>query len=174
VDVFVSAVGTGGTITGVGEVLKARNPAVRVVAVEPAGAAVLSDGPAGKHQMPGIGVGFIPEVLNRAIVDEVVAVTDDEAFEMARRLARGEGILAGASSGHYCSLLKLPPLLRQMQQVILACAQEGCGLSATPLLSWYFFSVRFLEYWCSALIRSVQYSSPADRHFVTLRGRSGS
>ncbi len=99
VDVFVSAVGTGGTITGVGEVLKARNPAVRVVAVEPAGAAVLSGRPAGKHQMPGIGVGFIPEVLNRAILDEVVVVTDDEAFEMARRLAREEGILAGISSG---------------------------------------------------------------------------
>jgi cysteine synthase len=99
VDVFVCAVGTGGTITGVGEVLKARNPDVRVVAVEPAGAAVLSGHPAGKHQMPGIGVGFIPEVLNRAILDEIVAVTDDEAFEMTRRLAREEGILAGISSG---------------------------------------------------------------------------
>jgi cysteine synthase len=99
VDVFVSAVGTGGTITGVGEVLKARKPAVRVVAVEPAGAAVLSGHPAGKHQMPGIGVGFIPEVLNRAILDEIVAVTDDDAFEMTRKLAREEGILAGISSG---------------------------------------------------------------------------
>jgi cysteine synthase A len=99
VDVFVSAVGTGGTITGVGEVLKARKPAVRVVAVEPAGAAVLSGHPAGQHQMPGIGVGFIPELLNQAILDEIVAVTDDDAFEMTRRLAREEGILAGISSG---------------------------------------------------------------------------
>jgi cysteine synthase A len=99
VDVFVSAVGTGGTITGVGEVLKARKPGVRVVAVEPAGAAVLSGGPAGKHQMPGIGVGFVPAVLNRAVVDEVSVVTDDEAFECARRLGREEGILAGVSSG---------------------------------------------------------------------------
>lgn len=99
VDVFVSAVGTGGTITGVGEVLKERNPAVRVVAVEPDGAAVLSGRPAGKHQMPGIGVGFVPEVLNRAVIDEIVAVTDDEAFGAARRLAREEGILAGVSSG---------------------------------------------------------------------------
>ena len=99
VDAFVCAVGTGGTITGVGEVLKARKPAVRVVAVEPAGAAVLSGHPAGKHQMPGIGVGFIPEVLNEAIIDEIVAVTDDDAFEMTRRLAREEGILAGISSG---------------------------------------------------------------------------
>src|SRR6202795_753252 len=79
VDVFVSAVGTGGTITGVGEVLKERKPATRVVAVEPAGAALLSGGSAGAHQMPGIGVGFIPAVLNRSIIDEVIAVTDNDA-----------------------------------------------------------------------------------------------
>jgi cysteine synthase A len=99
VDVFVSAVGTGGTITGVGEVLKKRKPGVRVVAVEPAGAAVLSGRPAGEHRIPGIGVGFIPTVLNRAILDEVIAVTDEAAFDCARRLAREEGILAGISSG---------------------------------------------------------------------------
>jgi cysteine synthase A len=99
VDVFVAGVGTGGTITGVGEVLKERNPHVRVVAVEPAGAAVLSGGPVSTHQMPGIGVGFIPDVLNRSIIDEVIVVTDDEAFAAARRLARVEGILAGVSSG---------------------------------------------------------------------------
>jgi cysteine synthase A len=99
VDVFVSAVGTGGTITGVGEVLKQRKPTVRVVAVEPAGAALLSGRPAGTHQMPGIGVGFIPKVLNRSIIDEVVVVTDEEAFACARRLAREEGIMAGVSSG---------------------------------------------------------------------------
>ncbi|MGA2737323.1 MAG: cysteine synthase A [Bryobacteraceae bacterium] len=99
VDVFVSAVGTGGTITGVGEALKQRKPGVRIVAVEPAGAALLSGGSAGKHQMPGIGVGFIPEVLNRAIIDEAIAVTDEEAFECSRRLARSEGIVAGISSG---------------------------------------------------------------------------
>jgi cysteine synthase A len=99
VDVFVSAVGTGGTITGVGEVLKQRKPGVRVVAVEPAGAAVLSGRPAGEHRIPGIGVGFIPAVLNRSILDEVIAVTDEAAFDCARRLAREEGILAGVSSG---------------------------------------------------------------------------
>ena len=99
VDVFVSAVGTGGTITGVGQVLKERKPGVRVVAVEPAGAAVLSGRPAGNHLIPGIGVGFVPEVLDRGILDEVVAVTDEEAFDSTRRLAREEGILAGVSSG---------------------------------------------------------------------------
>lgn len=99
IDVFVCAVGTGGTITGVGEVLKQRKPSVRIIAVEPAGAAVLSGRPAGNHLIPGIGVGFIPEVLNRSILDEVIAVTDEDAFESARRLARDEGILAGVSSG---------------------------------------------------------------------------
>jgi cysteine synthase len=95
VDVFVSAVGTGGTITSVGELLKERKPAVKVVAVEPAGAAVLSGKPAGSHQMPGIGVGFVPAVLNRKLIDEVIAVSDLDAFACARRLARDEGVLAG-------------------------------------------------------------------------------
>jgi cysteine synthase len=99
VDVFVAGVGTGGTITGVGETLKLQKPSVRVIAVEPAGAALLSGGAAGSHQMPGIGVGFIPPVLNRAIIDEVAVVTDEQAFLGARRLAREEGILAGVSSG---------------------------------------------------------------------------
>jgi cysteine synthase len=99
VDVFVAGVGTGGTITGVGEALKLRKPSVWVIAVEPAGAALLSGGTAGSHQMPGIGVGFIPQVLNRAIIDEVAVVTDEQAFLAARRLAREEGILAGVSSG---------------------------------------------------------------------------
>jgi cysteine synthase A len=99
VDVFVAGVGTGGTITGVGEILKERKPDVRIVAVEPAGAALLSGGPAGAHQIPGIGVGFIPKVLNRDVLDEVIAVSDEKAFACARRLAREEGIVAGASSG---------------------------------------------------------------------------
>ncbi len=99
VDMFVAGVGTGGTITGVGRLLKRRKQAVRVVAVEPAEAALLSGGKAGQHQMPGIGVGFIPEVLDRSVIDEVIAVTDDAAFAGAKRLATEEGILAGVSSG---------------------------------------------------------------------------
>lgn len=99
VDAFVAAVGTGGTITGVGEVLKERKPDVRVIAVEPEGAAVLSGGSAGEHQIPGIGVGFVPAVLNRTIIDGVIAVSDCDAFAAARRLARAEGIVAGASAG---------------------------------------------------------------------------
>jgi cysteine synthase len=99
VDCFVSAVGTGGTITGVGEVLKQRKPDVRIIAVEPANAAVLSGRKAGNHQIPGIGIGFVADVMNRSILDEVIAVTDEDAFSCARRLAREEGIIAGASSG---------------------------------------------------------------------------
>ena len=99
VDVFVAGVGTGGTITGVGEVLKARKPGVHIVAVEPAKAAVLSGGPVGNHLIQGIGAGFVPPILNRRVIDEVVTVTEDETFACARRLAREEGILCGISSG---------------------------------------------------------------------------
>ena len=99
VDVFVSGVGTGGTITGVGEVLKARRPGCRVVAVEPAGAAVLSGRAAGTHHLPGLGAGFVPEILNRAVIDEVVAVTEEQAVRAQLQLARKEGIAAGMSSG---------------------------------------------------------------------------
>ena len=99
VDIFVAAVGTGGTVTGVGEVLKQKKPGVRIVAVEPQKAAVLSGGVARNHMIQGIGAGFIPPILNREIIDEVATVTEDEAFEQTRRLARLEGIAAGISSG---------------------------------------------------------------------------
>jgi len=99
VDVFVAGVGTGGTITGVGDVLKKRKPAVRIVAVEPARCAVLSGGKPGPHLIQGIGAGFMPKVLDRKVIDEVIAVSEDDAFGNARRLAREEGILAGISSG---------------------------------------------------------------------------
>lgn len=99
IDAFVAAIGTGGTITGVGEVLKERKSGIRIIGVEPEGAAVLSGRNPGKHQMPGIGVGFIPKVLNRAILDEIAVVTDGQAFDCSRRLARQEGIMAGVSAG---------------------------------------------------------------------------
>jgi cysteine synthase len=98
-DVLVAGVGTGGTITGVGEVLKERNPAVRIVAVEPAGSAVLSGGKPGPHRIQGIGAGFIPEILNRDVIDEVICVSDDDAIQTARSLTAREGILAGISGG---------------------------------------------------------------------------
>lgn len=99
VDIFVAGVGTGGTITGVGEYLKSKNPGIRVVAVEPASSAVLSTGVAGAHKIQGIGAGFIPETLNTWIYDEIIPVTDDDAFETGRLVGRNEGILVGISSG---------------------------------------------------------------------------
>ncbi len=99
VDVFVAGVGTGGTITGAGEVLKERNPRCRLVAVEPASSAVLSGGRPGPHKIQGIGAGFVPEVLGRELLDEVIAVDDEAALETARVLARREGVLCGISGG---------------------------------------------------------------------------
>ncbi|HBX23198.1 MAG TPA: cysteine synthase A [Desulfotomaculum sp.] len=99
VDVLVAGVGTGGTITGIGEVFKERKPGLRVVAVEPAGSPVLSGGQPGPHKIQGIGAGFVPLILNQAILDEIVQVTDGQAIEAARRLAREEGLLVGISSG---------------------------------------------------------------------------
>ena len=99
VDIFVAGVGTGGTITGVGEYLKSRNPNVRVVAVEPAGSPVLSKGTAGAHKIQGIGAGFVPDTLNIDIYDEIIAVENEDAFATGRTLARKEGLLVGISSG---------------------------------------------------------------------------
>jgi cysteine synthase A len=99
VDVFVAGVGTGGTITGVGETLKKLKPTVKIVAVEPADSAVLSGGRPGQHGIQGIGAGFVPDVLNRQVIDEVVPVTDAAAIKMARRIIREEGLLVGISSG---------------------------------------------------------------------------
>ncbi len=99
VDLFVAGVGTGGTITGVGAYLRARKPGIRIVAVEPAASPVLSGGASGPHRIQGIGAGFVPEVLDTAVYDEIIAVTDEAALAAGRRLARCEGVLAGISAG---------------------------------------------------------------------------
>ncbi len=99
VDIFVSAVGTGGTITGTGQYLKSKNPEIRVVAVEPAASPVLGGGMAGAHKIQGIGAGFVPDVLDQEVYDEVLPVTDEDAFAMGKEIGRTEGILVGISSG---------------------------------------------------------------------------
>ena len=99
VDIFVAGVGTGGTITGVGEYLKEQNPAVKVVAVEPAGSPVLSQGISGAHKIQGIGAGFVPDVLNTAVYDEIIAVENEDAFAAGKKVGRAEGVLVGISSG---------------------------------------------------------------------------
>jgi cysteine synthase len=99
VDIFVSGVGTGGTITGVGEVIKARKPEFKIVAVEPVDSPVLSGGPPGPHKIQGIGAGFVPDILNARVIDEIIQVTNEQAIHTARRLIREEGLLVGISSG---------------------------------------------------------------------------
>lgn len=99
IDAFVAGIGTGGTITGVGEVLKKQNRKIRIVAVEPEASAVLSGKEAGPHKIQGIGAGFIPEVLNRDVVDEIIQVSDDDAFKISKRLAKEEGLFMGISAG---------------------------------------------------------------------------
>ena len=99
VDIFVAGVGTGGTITGVGEYLKAQNPKVKVVAVEPASSPLLSKGVAGPHGLQGIGANFVPKVLNTAVYDEIIPVTDEDAYAAGRQIGRTEGVLVGISSG---------------------------------------------------------------------------
>lgn len=99
VDIFIASVGTGGTITGVGEYLKSKSPNIKIVAVEPASSAVLSGGKAGAHKIQGIGAGFVPDVLNTEIYDEVIAVSDDDAFKTGKLIGRSEGVLVGISSG---------------------------------------------------------------------------
>ena len=99
VDIFVAGVGTGGTVTGIGEYLKSKNPDVKIVAVEPAGSPVLSEGTAGPHKIQGIGAGFVPETFNTSIYDEIITVENEAAFDIGRALARSEGLLVGISSG---------------------------------------------------------------------------
>ncbi|MDX2455079.1 cysteine synthase A [Desulfosarcina sp.] len=135
VDIFVSGVGTGGTITGVAEMIKQKKPSFRAVAVEPADSPILSGGNPGPHKIQGIGAGFVPEVLNTAIIDEVVTVTNDEAFETARKLASTEGILCGISSGAaMAAALKLAQRKEnQGKRMVVVLPSTGERYISTPL-----------------------------------------
>jgi cysteine synthase A len=133
-DAFVAGVGTGGTITGVGEVLRAERPHVQIVAVEPAASPVLSGGEPGYHQIQGIGAGFVPDIVNRDVIDEVVTVTDDDAVACARRLAREEGILAGISSGAAChAALRVARRLGKDRAVVVIFPDTGERYLTTAL-----------------------------------------
>jgi cysteine synthase A len=127
VDVLVAGVGTGGTITGVADVLKKRKPSFRAVAVEPAASAVLSGGKAGPHAIQGIGAGFIPAVLKRELIDEVVTVTNEEAFDWARRAAREEGLLVGISSGAALAAADKIAAREEMAGKLIVVIIPSCG-----------------------------------------------
>ena len=137
VDVFVAGVGTGGTITGVGQYLKERNPAVKIVAVEPKGSPLLSEGRAGPHNIQGIGAGFVPEVLDPAVYDEIIPVSDEEAFAAGRLIGRSEGILAGISSG--AALHAAMELARRSENegktIVVLLPDAGDRYLSTPLFA---------------------------------------
>ncbi len=137
VDIFIAGVGTGGTITGVGEYLKEQNPDVKVVAVEPATSPVLSKGKAGPHKIQGIGAGFVPDVLNTSVYDEVIAVENEDAFAEGRNFAVSEGILVGISSG---AALKAASILAQRPEnagknIVVLLPDSGDRYLSTPLFS---------------------------------------
>ncbi len=137
IDILVSGVGTGGTITGCGEVFKVRNPKIEIIAVEPADSPVLSGGKPGSHKIQGIGAGFVPAVLNRDVIDRVVTVTNEQAFVAARRLAAEEGILAGISSGAACYVaceLSKPPK-NQGKTIVFIMCDTGERYLSTELYS---------------------------------------
>ena len=136
IDFFVAGVGTGGTITGVSEVLKPRNPAMKIIAVEPQDSPVLSGGKPGPHKIQGIGAGFIPAVLNRDIIDEVIPVGNDDAFATARKVATSEGILCGISSGAaaHAALLIAGRSENQGKTIVVILPDSGERYLSTPLL----------------------------------------
>ncbi len=137
VDIFVAGVGTGGTITGVGEYLKEQNPGVKVVAVEPATSPVLSTGTAGAHKIQGIGAGFVPDVLNTSVYDEIITIENEDAFAEGKRFAVSEGILVGISSG---AALKAATILAQREEnkgknIVVLLPDSGDRYLSTPLFA---------------------------------------
>ena len=137
VDIFVAGVGTGGTVTGVGEYLKSRNPDIRVVAVEPASSAVLSTGMAGAHKIQGVGAGFVPDVLNTDIYDEIIPVSNEDAFATGRFIGRSEGVLVGISSGAAAyaaiELAKRPE--NEGKTIVVLLPDTGDRYLSTPLFA---------------------------------------
>ena len=136
VDIFVAGVGTGGTITGVGEVLKELKPSIRIIAVEPQDSPVLSGGKPGPHKIQGIGAGFVPAILNRGIIDEIVTVSNDDAFDTARKIALTEGILCGISSGAamHAALQVAARPENQGKTLVVILPDSGERYLSTPLL----------------------------------------
>jgi cysteine synthase A len=137
VDIFVAGVGTGGTITGVGEYLKEKKPSVKIVAVEPASSAVLSGENAGGHGLQGIGAGFVPEILNTEIYDEIIRVTEEEAYEAGRMIGRMEGILVGISSGAalHCAIKEAAKKENNGKIIVVILPDCGERYLTTPLFS---------------------------------------
>lgn len=137
VDIFVAGVGTGGTVTGVGEYLKSQNPEIKVVAVEPASSAVLSTGVAGAHKIQGIGAGFVPDVLNTEIYDEIITVTNEDAFSTGREIGKSEGVLVGISAGAATfaaiELAKRPE--NEGKTIVVLLPDTGDRYLSTPLFS---------------------------------------
>jgi len=138
VDIFVSGVGTGGTITGIGEVLKKRNPNVKIVAVEPFDSQVIAGGKSGPHKIQGIGAGFVPEILNTTLLDEIIPVSNDDAFATSRKLARTEGLVVGISSGA-ATWAALQLALREEnrgKRIIVILPDTGERYLSTPLFQF--------------------------------------
>ena len=137
VDIFVAGVGTGGTITGVGEYLKSKNPNVKVVAVEPSSSPVLSEGVAGPHKIQGIGAGFVPDVLNTKVYDEIIPVTNEDAFETGRLIGRNEGVLVGISSGAavYAAIELAKRPENEGKNIVVLLPDTGDRYLSTPLFA---------------------------------------
>ncbi|OLN32298.1 cysteine synthase A [Desulfosporosinus metallidurans] len=136
IDAFVAGIGTGGTITGVGEIIKARRPELKIIGVEPASSPVISGGKPGSHKIQGIGAGFVPEVLNKSILDELIQVSNENAYELTRRLAREEGLLVGISSGAAISAaLQVAEQLGEGKNVVVIAPDSGERYLSTDLFA---------------------------------------